>query len=160
MIIANTVVYRKVKRINPEFAQEEILFHYSFLFIFLYHMKRWMLVEPIMVVILYIYIFTIYINQTIMLYALILCSEVYYFLLKLGNKGSPDTQDKVRSHLAAKSLQSCLTLCDPIDGSPPGSPVPGILQARSLERVAISFSKVPSWRQSKRRQMQKQRVKM
>ena len=41
---------------------------------------------------------------------------------------------------AAKSLQSCLTLCDPIDGSPPGSPVPGILQARTLEWVAISFS--------------------
>ena len=40
---------------------------------------------------------------------------------------------------AAKSLQSCLTLCDPIDGSPPGSPVPGILQARTLEWVAISF---------------------
>ena len=41
---------------------------------------------------------------------------------------------------AAKSLQSCPTLCDPIDGSPPGSPVPGFLQARTLERVAISFS--------------------
>ena len=41
---------------------------------------------------------------------------------------------------AAKSLQLCLTLCDPIDGSPPGSPVPGILQARTLEWVAISFS--------------------
>ena len=41
---------------------------------------------------------------------------------------------------AAKSLQSCPTLCDPIDGSPPGSPVPGILQARMLEWVAISFS--------------------
>ena len=41
---------------------------------------------------------------------------------------------------AAKSLQSCLTLCDPIDGSPPGSPVPGILQARTLEWVAIAFS--------------------
>ena len=41
---------------------------------------------------------------------------------------------------AAKSLQSCLTLCDPIDGSPPGSPVPGILQARTLEWVAMSFS--------------------
>ena len=40
----------------------------------------------------------------------------------------------------AKSLQSCLTLCDPIDGSPPDSPVPGILQARTLEWVAISFS--------------------
>ena len=41
---------------------------------------------------------------------------------------------------AAKSLESCPTLCDPIDGSPPGSPVPGILQARILEWVAISFS--------------------
>ena len=41
---------------------------------------------------------------------------------------------------AAKSLQSCLTLCDPIDGSPPGSPIPGILQARTPECVAISFS--------------------
>ena len=40
----------------------------------------------------------------------------------------------------AKSLQSCPTLCDPIDGSPTGSPVPGILQARTLEWVAISFS--------------------
>ena len=41
---------------------------------------------------------------------------------------------------AAKSLQSCLTLCDPTDGSPPGSPVPGILEARIMEWVAISFS--------------------
>ena len=41
---------------------------------------------------------------------------------------------------AAKSLQSCPTLCNPIDDSPPGSPVPGILQARTLEWVAISFS--------------------
>ena len=41
---------------------------------------------------------------------------------------------------AAKSLQFCPTLCDPIDGSPPGSPVPGILQARTLEWLAISFS--------------------
>ena len=41
---------------------------------------------------------------------------------------------------AAKLLQSCPTLCDPIDGSPPGSPVPGILQERTLEWVAISFS--------------------
>ena len=41
---------------------------------------------------------------------------------------------------AAKSLQSCPTLCDPVDGSLPGSPVPGILQARTLEWVAISFS--------------------
>ena len=47
---------------------------------------------------------------------------------------------------AAKSLQSCLTLCDPIDSSPPGSPVPGILQARTLEWVAISFSDAWKWK--------------
>ena len=47
---------------------------------------------------------------------------------------------------AAKSLQSCLTLCDPIDGSPWGSPVPGILQARTLEWVAISFSNAGKWK--------------
>ena len=47
---------------------------------------------------------------------------------------------------AAKSLQSCPTLCDPIDGSPPGSPVPGILQARTLEWVAISFSGAWKWK--------------
>ena len=45
-----------------------------------------------------------------------------------------------RPATTAKSLQSCLTLCDPIEGSPPGSPVPRILQARTLEWVAISFS--------------------
>ena len=50
------------------------------------------------------------------------------------------------SAVAAKSLQSCLTLCDPIDGSPPGSPVPGILQARTLEWVAISFSNAWKWK--------------
>ena len=52
-------------------------------------------------------------------------------------------QRKVTTNLSsatAKSLQSCLTLCDPIDGSPTGSPVPGILQARTLEWVAIFFS--------------------
>ena len=47
---------------------------------------------------------------------------------------------------AAKSLQSCLTLCDPIDSSPPGSPVPGILQAETLEWVAISFSNAWKWK--------------
>ena len=47
---------------------------------------------------------------------------------------------------AAKSLQSCPTLCDPIDGSPPGSPVPGILQARTLEWVASSFSSAWKWK--------------
>ena len=48
--------------------------------------------------------------------------------------------------LVAKSLQSCPTLCDPIDGSPPGSPIPGILQARTLEWVAISFSNAWTWK--------------
>ena len=47
---------------------------------------------------------------------------------------------------AAKSLQSCPTLCDPIDGSPPGSPIPGILQARTLEWAAISFSNAWKWK--------------
>ena len=64
--------------------------------------------------------------------------------------GSGDTEMKkltitccqvsVAAAAAAKSLQSCPTLCDPTDGSPPGSPVPGILQARTLEWVAISSS--------------------
>ena len=54
---------------------------------------------------------------------------------------SPSLQaDSLPSAAAAKSLQSCPTLCDPIDGSPPGSSVPGVLQARVLEWVAISFS--------------------
>ena len=45
----------------------------------------------------------------------------------------------IKTAAAAKSLQSCPTLCDPVDGSTPGSPVPGILQARTLKGVAISF---------------------
>ena len=52
------------------------------------------------------------------------------------------SQNKELTAAAAKSLQSCPTLCDPIDGSPPGSPVPGILQARGLEWGAIAFSGV------------------
>ena len=54
---------------------------------------------------------------------------------------SPRQEYRNRLPAAAKSLQSCLTLCDPIDGSPPGSPVSGILQARIQEWIAISFSK-------------------
>ena len=53
---------------------------------------------------------------------------------------------KLKLAAATKSLQSCPTLCDPIDGSPPGSPVPGILQARTLEWVAISFSNAWKWK--------------
>ena len=55
----------------------------------------------------------------------------------------------VAAAAAAKSLQSHPTLCDPIDGSPPGSPIPGILQARTLEWVAISFSNARKWKWSR-----------
>ena len=54
--------------------------------------------------------------------------------------------DRTTATAAAKSLQSCPALCDPIDGSPPGSPVPGSLQARTLEWVAISFSNAWKWK--------------
>ena len=54
--------------------------------------------------------------------------------------------EEIAAAAAAKSRQLCLTLCDPIDGSPPGSPVPGILQARTLEWVAISFSNAWKWK--------------
>ena len=60
--------------------------------------------------------------------------EKSFFLLQLPTPIPP-------AAAAAKSLQSCPTLCDSIDGSPPGSPIPGILQARTLEWVAISFSR-------------------
>ena len=52
----------------------------------------------------------------------------------------------ISRYATAKSLQSCLTLCDPIDSSPSGSPIPGILQARTLEWVAISFSNAWKWK--------------
>ena len=57
------------------------------------------------------------------------------------------TQTKnFKIHAAAKSLQLCPTLCNPIDGSPPGSPIPGILQARTLEWIAVSFSSAWKWK--------------
>ena len=59
-------------------------------------------------------------------------------LVSLNPWSSPESTAAAAA--AAKSLQLCPTLCDPRDGSPPGSPVPGILQARTLEWVAISFS--------------------
>ena len=58
----------------------------------------------------------------------------------VGSLKKQESSRKLSAAAAAKSLQSCLTLCDPRDGSPPGSPVPGILQARTLEWIAISFS--------------------
>ena len=83
--------------------------------------------------------------------------------LRAKNKNSQDfllerkkdciTSQKISNYIlliaaatAAKSLQQCPTLCDPIDGSPPGFPLPGILQARTLEWVAISFSNAWKWK--------------
>ena len=60
-------------------------------------------------------------------------------ILKGRNKVRELTPSDFKAYYAAESLQLCPTLSDPIDGSPPGSPVPGILQARTLECVAISF---------------------
>ena len=57
-----------------------------------------------------------------------------------------ETNHYILSPAAAKSLQLCPTLCDPINSSPPGSPIPGILQARTLEWVAISFSNAWKWK--------------
>ena len=65
-------------------------------------------------------------------------SEIFTWLLPYPHV--PNAEYHRCAAAAAKSLQSYPTLCDPIDGSPPGSPVPGILQARTLERVTIFFS--------------------
>ena len=75
-------------------------------------------------------------------------------LYRLSHQGSSRNNEKsttlffpsAAAAAAAKSLQSCPTLCDPIDSSPPGSPFPGILQARTLEWVAISFSNAWKWK--------------
>ena len=66
--------------------------------------------------------------------------EIMTLLLKIHKMRVCQDIKSVTYTAAAKSLQPCPTLCDPIDSSPPGSPVPGILQARTLEWVAISFS--------------------
>ena len=63
-----------------------------------------------------------------------------------GVAEEPDTTEVTATAAAAKSRQSCPTLCDPRDGSPPGTPVPGILQARTLEWAAISFSNAWKWK--------------
>ena len=65
---------------------------------------------------------------------------LYKFNLLRLNQEEIETINNSIAAAAAKSLQSCPTLCNPVDGSPPGSPVPGILQARTLEWVAMSFS--------------------
>ena len=66
-----------------------------------------------------------------------LCVTAQFYL---ESKGKYILEAEGAAAIAAKLLQSCPTLCDPIDGSPPGSPIPGILQARTLEWVAIAFS--------------------
>ena len=63
-----------------------------------------------------------------------------------GQRGGTLACRNLGKYAAAKSLQSCATLCDPIGGSPPGSAVPGILQARTLEWVAVSFSNSWKWK--------------
>ena len=65
-----------------------------------------------------------------------------FFIVQLSHPYMTTGKTIALTAAAAKSLQSCPTLCDPMDGSPRGSPVPGILQARTLEWVAISFSNV------------------
>ena len=67
-------------------------------------------------------------------------------MLNRGEIEGWDSGGPVAAAAAAKSLQSCPTLCNPIDGSPLGSTVPGILQARTLEWVAISFSNAWKWK--------------
>ena len=69
-----------------------------------------------------------------------------HFLCHIPFACSAPSNRTFHKDAAAKSLQSCPTLCDPIDGSPPDSPVPGILQARTLEWVAISFSNAWEWK--------------
>ena len=89
----------------------------------------------------------------ILTYALfyLLVTELYPFIIN-WESGKKNVSVSCSSKLnkpaaaAANSLQSCPTLCDPTDGSPPGSPVPGILQARTLEWVAISFSNASKWK--------------
>ena len=74
------------------------------------------------------------------------CAEKGTFCTVDGNVNWYSRYEEQHAAAAAKSLQSCPTLCDPIDGSPPGSPIPGILQARTLEWVAISFFNAWKWK--------------
>ena len=79
----------------------------------------------------------------------ILQARILEWVASSFSRGSSQPRDRTQVSCiaaAAKSLQSCPTLCDPIDGSPPGSPVPGILQARTLDWVAISFSNAWKWK--------------
>ena len=75
-----------------------------------------------------------------------ICEYNFLFIIMVLNSMTLIYLEFSAAATAAKLLQSCLTLCSPIDGSPPGSPVPGILQARTLEWVAISFSSAWKWK--------------
>ena len=68
------------------------------------------------------------------------CPTSHHYGMRRQPMVAPTPRTRAAAATAAKSLQSCLTLCNPIDGLPPGSPVPGILQVRTLEWAAISFS--------------------
>ena len=81
-------------------------------------------------------------QEPIVNHSMVVCHLKLIGKVKKLNKCEPHAA----ATAAAKSLQLCPSLCDPIDGSPPGSPVPGILQARTLEWVAISFSNAWKWK--------------
>ena len=72
--------------------------------------------------------------------------DIYVWLVHFAVHWILTQHHKATAAAAAKSLRSCPTLCNPIDGSPPGSTIPGILQARTLEWVAISFSNAWKWK--------------
>ena len=75
-----------------------------------------------------------------------LCQWSIISSVQFSSDQNPPTITAAAAAAAAKSLQSCLTLCHPVDSSPPGSAIPGILQARMLEWVAISFSNAWKWK--------------
>ena len=79
-------------------------------------------------------------------YDLLMITFVHFLSASIPEKSDYKPEYCFTHAAAAKSLQLCPTLCDPIDGSPPGSSVPGILQARTLEWVAISFSNAWKWK--------------
>ena len=84
-------------------------------------------------------------SWSIYMFYLFLCFSICWDLLSSSFFSSKHKLIKLCA-AAAKLLQSCLILCDPVDGSPPGSAIPGILQARTLEWVAISFSNAGKWK--------------
>ena len=113
-----------------------------------------MLVNISIVLIFVVITFKIYCHKNFHMYSTVLLNLVTLLYLYLNYIDDSKFFPKVTVSIyiaaaaaaAAKSLQSCPTLCDPIDGSPPGSSIPGILQARTLEWVSISFSNAWKWK--------------